>query len=127
LATIIQVEGSAYRKEGTSMLFKGDGTRIGLLSAGCNGIIRVLLEPVNSCLHKQLCKLKFYLDSGYRVTMIKKLTDEYSVTDYLFFVDDQHIFGKWQGEIPFHVRKLISEVPSEQKQRNINTLKRKEN
>jgi xanthine/CO dehydrogenase XdhC/CoxF family maturation factor len=39
--------------------------------AGCNGIIRVLLEPVNSCLHKQLCKLKFYLDSGYRVTMIK--------------------------------------------------------
>lgn len=35
LATIIHVEGSAYRKEGTSMLIKGDGKHIGLLSAGC--------------------------------------------------------------------------------------------
>lgn len=35
LATIIRVEGSAYRKEGTSMLFRGDGAQIGLLSAGC--------------------------------------------------------------------------------------------
>lgn len=35
LATITQVEGSAYRKEGTSMLFLEDGTQIGVLSAGC--------------------------------------------------------------------------------------------
>ncbi|MFF3022345.1 XdhC family protein [Gottfriedia sp. NPDC057948] len=35
LATIIHVEGSAYRKEGTSMLFKGNGKEVGLLSAGC--------------------------------------------------------------------------------------------
>ena len=35
LATIIHVEGSAYLKEGTVMLFQEDGTRIGMLSAGC--------------------------------------------------------------------------------------------
>ncbi|RSL32394.1 XdhC family protein [Salibacterium salarium] len=35
LAIIIQVEGSAYRKEGTSMLIQEDGTQVGLLSGGC--------------------------------------------------------------------------------------------
>src|SRR5690348_15291627 len=35
LATVIQVEGSAYRKEGASMLIKEGGTRIGMLSGGC--------------------------------------------------------------------------------------------
>jgi len=35
LATIIRVEGSAYLKEGTTMLFREDGTQIGILSGGC--------------------------------------------------------------------------------------------
>lgn len=35
LATITHVEGSAYRKEGTSMLFLEDGSQVGVLSAGC--------------------------------------------------------------------------------------------
>jgi xanthine/CO dehydrogenase XdhC/CoxF family maturation factor len=35
LATIIRVEGSAYRKEGTSMLLLDDGSQVGLLSGGC--------------------------------------------------------------------------------------------
>lgn len=35
LATIIHVEGSAYRKEGTMMLLREDGTKVGMLSAGC--------------------------------------------------------------------------------------------
>jgi len=35
LATITRVEGSAYRKEGTSALFLEDGSQIGVLSAGC--------------------------------------------------------------------------------------------
>ncbi|CAG7615874.1 XdhC family protein [Paenibacillus allorhizosphaerae] len=35
LATITHVEGSAYRKEGASMLFLEDGSQIGVLSAGC--------------------------------------------------------------------------------------------
>jgi len=35
LATITHVEGSAYRKEGASMLFLEDGSQIGMISAGC--------------------------------------------------------------------------------------------
>lgn len=35
LATVIDVEGSAYRKEGSWMFFFEDGSRIGLLSGGC--------------------------------------------------------------------------------------------
>ncbi|NIK79718.1 xanthine dehydrogenase accessory factor [Paenibacillus castaneae] len=35
LATITHVEGSAYRKEGVSMLFLEDHSQIGVLSAGC--------------------------------------------------------------------------------------------
>jgi xanthine dehydrogenase accessory factor len=35
LATIISVKGSAYRKEGATMLFQADGTQVGILSAGC--------------------------------------------------------------------------------------------
>ncbi|MEH7383701.1 XdhC family protein [Bacillus sp. JJ1533] len=35
MATIIKVEGSAYLKEGTSMLFFEDGRKIGLISPGC--------------------------------------------------------------------------------------------
>lgn len=35
LATVIHVEGSAYRKEGTAMLFLEDGQQFGVISAGC--------------------------------------------------------------------------------------------
>jgi xanthine dehydrogenase accessory factor len=35
LATIIKVEGSSYRKAGTSMLFLSNGSQIGMLSSGC--------------------------------------------------------------------------------------------
>ncbi|MFD2706139.1 XdhC family protein [Salibacterium lacus] len=35
LATIVHVEGSAYRKEGTTMLVQEDGGQTGLLSGGC--------------------------------------------------------------------------------------------
>jgi xanthine dehydrogenase accessory factor len=35
LATIVDVEGSAYKKEGSAMVFFEDGTSKGMLSAGC--------------------------------------------------------------------------------------------
>jgi xanthine dehydrogenase accessory factor len=35
LATIVQVKGSAYKREGASMLFLANGTQVGMLSAGC--------------------------------------------------------------------------------------------
>lgn len=34
-ATIVNVDGSAYRKEGASIIMKNDETRIGVLSSGC--------------------------------------------------------------------------------------------
>ncbi|MEH7418392.1 XdhC family protein [Neobacillus drentensis] len=149
LATIIQVEGSAYRKEGTSMLFRGDGTQIGLLSAGCletdlsfqvqevidqrntktvvydlrdeddlswgqgagcNSVVSVLLEPIDACLREQLCKLKFHLDSGNRVTVIKKLAKDSSVSDYLFITDNQQLFGKWHGRVPLQIKRLVNDI-----------------
>lgn len=149
LATIIRVEGSAYRKEGTSLLFRKDGTKVGMLSAGCletdltcrvpeiieqrksrtivydlkaeddlswgqgagcNGIISVLLEPVDAFFREHLCKLKFHLDRGNRVTIIKKLADDYSVSDYLYIADNQDLFGKWQSGVPVFMKELISEV-----------------
>ncbi|MED4225224.1 XdhC family protein [Neobacillus cucumis] len=147
LATIIRVEGSAYRKEGTSMLFRGDGAQIGLLSAGCletdlsyqvheiinqrttktvvydlraeddlswgagcNGVISVLLEPIDACLREHLSKLKFHLENGKRVTMIKKLTKDYSVSDYLFITDDQQLFGKWHGRVSSQMKRLLNEL-----------------
>ncbi|WP_423802036.1 XdhC family protein [Neobacillus sp. SAB-20_R2A] len=35
LATIVDVKGSAYKREGSSMIFMDDGTQIGMVSAGC--------------------------------------------------------------------------------------------
>ncbi|MED4600401.1 XdhC family protein, partial [Paenibacillus validus] len=35
LATVIGVEGHAYRKEGASMLLYADGRRVGAISPGC--------------------------------------------------------------------------------------------
>ncbi|WP_052366138.1 XdhC family protein [Geomicrobium sp. JCM 19055] len=35
VATVIHVEGSAYRKEGASMLVTAEGNQVGVMSAGC--------------------------------------------------------------------------------------------
>jgi len=35
LAQVVQVQGSAYRKEGTSMLISRDGSKMGMISGGC--------------------------------------------------------------------------------------------
>lgn len=137
LATIIRVEGSAYRKEGTSMLFRKDGSKVGILSAGClesdlscrvedifgtndtqtvvyslqaeddlswgqgsgcNGIISVLLEPIHQHLHEHLTLLKSHLQLGNRVTLIKKLDENLTVSSYLYMADDATIFGSWTEE-----------------------------
>lgn len=142
LATIIQVEGSAYRKAGTCMLFQEDGTQVGVLSAGCleedlsarvknvldkemsqtmvfdmrsdddlswgqgagcNGALHVLLEPVDAKLRNHLNELRSCLHAGKPVVIVKKLTDDFSVSDYLFIANNQLVFGEWQGAIPNQV------------------------
>ncbi|WP_088068881.1 XdhC family protein [Gottfriedia luciferensis] len=134
LATIIHVEGSAYRKEGTSMLFKSNGEQIGMLSAGCleidlsyrikeisekgtpqtivydmsseddyswgqgagcNGIITVILEPVNLSLFEYLNELKRHLLNGNNVSMMKIISDENAVIENIFVVNGRTIFGNY--------------------------------
>ncbi|SDW41482.1 molybdenum cofactor sulfurylase [Marinococcus luteus] len=49
LATITNVEGSAYRKEGTTMLLKTDGSSVGMLSSGClEGDLHYRIEDVHA-------------------------------------------------------------------------------
>lgn len=137
LATIIRVEGSAYRKEGTSMLFHKDGSKVGTLSAGCletdlsyrvkdvfgtnntqtvvyslkaeddlswgqgpgcNGVISVLLEPIHQQFYEHLTMLKNHLNLGNKVTLIKKLDKNLTLSSYLFMADDKTIFGSWMEE-----------------------------
>jgi len=151
LATVVKVEGSAYRKEGASMLLRGNGITIGMISAGCletdltyraqevreqgaaktfvydmrdeddlswgqgagcNGVIHVLLEPIDASLRKHLCRMKFYLDSGKRVTVVKRLKEDVSVSDYWCTTDDGQLFGKWHGGIPVQLRNFIEKMHS---------------
>jgi len=123
LATVIHVEGSAYRKEGTAMLFQDDGRQIGMISggcleqdlaahaeeawstnrsytvtydmsseddliwglgAGCNGIIRVLLEPIDARMRERLLQMKYHLKQGKSVLAIRKLTPSLGTERIIF-------------------------------------------
>lgn len=149
LATIIRVQGSAYRKEGSSMLIKEDGTTIGMLSAncletdlsfrineirkrrisqtieydmraeddlswgqgaGCNGIVHVLLEPVDCHLRNLLYTLKFYLEEGIRVTMVKTLTPENSVSQSFFVTDNRIFLGKKEKGISAEMKRYLKKL-----------------
>ncbi|MFC3885123.1 hypothetical protein ACFOU2_17275 [Bacillus songklensis] len=72
--------------------------------AGCNGVIHVLLEPVDVRMRRHLYTLKSYLEAGKPVMMVKKFTDNFTVSDYLFFVDGKRPFGEWQGKVPNEVK-----------------------
>ncbi|PGZ07913.1 xanthine dehydrogenase [Bacillus cereus] len=132
LATIIRVDGSSYRKEGSMMVYGEDGIRVGMLSAGCieeelyfyttdvsskkwvihefdmrdeddlswgvgcNGVIYILLEQVNCIYQEYLRKVRLYTEKGDRVWMIKNL----SQSKTLFFSEEGHKFGDWEGEVP---------------------------
>ncbi|PGL71057.1 XdhC/CoxI family protein [Bacillus sp. AFS055030] len=149
LATIIHVEGSAYRKEGTSMLFKGNGKEVGLLSAGCletdlayrvqetrvwktpqtvtydmsaeddltwgngagcNGIITVLLEPIDDSLFELLTKLKKFLLNGTSVSMMKILFDHNKKVETLFLVNENTFFGNCNERILDHLKSVLNEL-----------------
>ncbi|SFL46338.1 XdhC family protein [Salibacterium qingdaonense] len=137
LATIVHVEGSAYRKEGTTMLVQEDGMQTGLLSGGCleedihtrfeavwtggssvitydmrgfddlswgrgtgcDGIIQVLLEPVNSRLYHDLMKMKEHLNAGNAVLMVKQLPADSGSAATLFECTGS-VFGNWNGTAP---------------------------
>ncbi|MDL4841008.1 XdhC family protein [Aquibacillus rhizosphaerae] len=135
LATIIHVDGSAYKKEGAMMLFQADGSQVGMLSAGCleedlaariehhglgkrpeiiiydmrgyneiswgegsgcNGVIHVLVEPLNESLRRQLKELHYHLKNRQAVTMIKQLPNENNDNKTIFLTESQQVFGNWE-------------------------------
>ncbi|MFC3885743.1 XdhC family protein [Bacillus songklensis] len=150
LATIIHVEGSAYLKEGTSMIFWEDGTQIGMVSpgcleadlairaqevfregaartvtyhleneddfgwgqgAGCNGILSILLEPLDEKLRKHLCILRVYLNKRIPVFHMKELTEDLSQTKYAYVPMDGQIFGnEWREDLPSCLESLFHNV-----------------
>ncbi|QKE72273.1 XdhC family protein [Arthrobacter citreus] len=161
LATIIHVEGSAYRKEGSAMLFKGNGQQIGLLSAGCletdlsyrvaetrenkipqifmydmsaeddlswgngagcNGIVTVLLEPIDECLFNLLYKLKLNLLNRQRVTMMKILSrDNYEVKTMLK-VDENTYFGNYDDQEFGKLKDVLTEFHSENQKSGVRSI-----
>ncbi|WP_199619205.1 XdhC family protein [Paenibacillus alkalitolerans] len=147
LATIVQVDGSAYRKEGTMMFISEDGKRVGLLSGGCleedvaqrapqvweegvsrtvvydmsaeddlswgqghgcNGAVHVLMEPVDGVLTEHMNALRRELNEGKPVLHVKRLSEQRTVTDYLFYSGTGRWFGKWSGALPPHTDRLFA-------------------
>ncbi|MBO1512090.1 XdhC family protein [Metabacillus bambusae] len=141
LATIIDVQGSAYQRAGAMMLFLEKGQQVGLLSggcleqdlfarvndflydpnpnstivtydltgeddlswgqgAGCNGIIKVVVESVTSLLKEDLRKVRDLVNHGIDVTYVKRISMQGKVLDYLFCTAKGGSFGQWQGERP---------------------------
>lgn len=133
IATIIHVEGSAYKREGSAMLFLENGTQIGMIGAGCleedlsyrvkevmenegpsvvqydlreetdiswgqgagcNGIIEILLEPMNERIKSNLSKLKHLLSSNIPVLLLK------DHEDFIYIPQYGEPFGEWNREIP---------------------------
>ncbi|MEK3644715.1 XdhC family protein [Aeribacillus sp. FSL M8-0235] len=150
LATIIDVEGSAYRKEGAAMLIQEDGETIGVISggclendlqeraklllegesqcivydlkseddlswgkgAGCNGVIRILLECIDDRLRKHLSRLHDLLQNGKDVFILKQLGKNFSVSNYLFFTEDTETFGEWAGAVPKQIDAIAAQEKS---------------
>jgi xanthine dehydrogenase accessory factor len=63
LATVIRVEGSAYKKEGSSMLLLEDGSQVGMVSPGC-------LEA------DLKCHMKNVLENGEAITICYDMSQE---------------------------------------------------
>jgi xanthine dehydrogenase accessory factor len=62
--------------------------------AGCNGLIEILLEPIDAQLAMDLLKLKQLLYSNLPVYHLKK------DGNYLFLPRDGEPFGRWKGDYP---------------------------
>ncbi|WP_019156336.1 XdhC family protein [Robertmurraya massiliosenegalensis] len=130
LATIIQIEGSAYLREGTFMIIKENGEKVGMLSAGCleedlllrcreifqteipqtviydtsaiddvgwgqgmgcNGVIRILVEPITQSLHTSLLSVKEALVQGYAVYHEKEFSEDFTVKKSAFEIIDEDL------------------------------------
>ncbi|HHY73273.1 MAG TPA: XdhC family protein [Bacillus bacterium] len=129
LATIIQIEGSAYLKEGATMLIEENGHTVGMISPGCleedlilrckdifisqrpqtivydlrsiddlgwgqgmgcNGVLRVLVEPVTKNLKNDLLSVKNSLENGHAVLHKKIFAVDYTLKNYSFEIVQEY-------------------------------------
>lgn len=129
LATIIQIEGSAYLREGAAMLIEEDGHCTGMISPGCleedlilrckevflsqcpqtvtydlrstddygwgqgmgcNGVMKILLEPITDSLKHDLLNLRTALENGQSVFHKKEFSKDYTLKNYSFEIVQQH-------------------------------------
>ncbi|WP_207420528.1 XdhC family protein [Desertivirga brevis] len=147
LATVVKVEGSAYRRPGARMLVTEDGLLTGAISGGClegdalkkallvmhqkkamlvkydtsddddaklgvglgcNGIIHILIEPINSDLENPITCLEQCLQSREHtvfVTLFKEEERNHSQTgSCLFFLKDKVI---QLAEVPENIKEDI--------------------
>jgi xanthine dehydrogenase accessory factor len=70
--------------------------------AGCNGLIEILLEPIDAQLAKDLLKLKQLLYSNLPVLHLKK------DGNYLFLPREGNPFGRWKGDYPLFKESIKS-------------------
>ncbi|MEN0644695.1 XdhC family protein [Alkalicoccobacillus gibsonii] len=144
LATIVQVEGSAYKKESACMLIQGDGESFGFISAGCleqdliervkrgegsqivvydmsteddlsfgasagcNGIIHVLLERIDSLYLTHLQRVKSLVQSGKEVLLVKDLL----LNSYLCIPEGEEPFGRASHFSSLEIKNVIHQASS---------------
>ncbi|UOQ49913.1 XdhC family protein [Gracilibacillus caseinilyticus] len=164
IATIVDVQGSAYKKEGAMMLISPDGLQTGMLSAGCleedlagrikhfgvgrqaelltydmraehdllwgqgsgcNGVIQILVEPVNRALVFHLNKIKDLLDKGRTITVWKELPAENNQMNYLYQSDEEHFGHVNQDDGFLHVTKNASYVSGEKGVKKLGETKKR--
>jgi xanthine dehydrogenase accessory factor len=99
----------SYNMQAEDDLAWGQGT-------GCNGVIHVLLEPISSPLQEHLCRLKHFFDQGISVMVAKKLTNDFSVSDYVFITQDKQIIAKHGEDDSFYALNHIFPTEPQQPQ-----------
>ncbi|MFD2443911.1 XdhC family protein [Bacillus sp. CGMCC 1.16607] len=146
LATIIHIDGSAYLREGNSMLIMENGECIGILSPGCleedlvlrskevllsqtpqtisydlrstddlgwgqgigcNGIMRILLEPITENYKHDLHSLLVSLENGHSVIRVKEFSDDFILKNSTFYFPHQLEYKEMMENIFPETSRLI--------------------
>jgi len=91
-----------YDMRTTDLISWGEG-------AGCNGVLQILVEPIDVRYHYHLCELKSALDNGKIVLIAKKTDATGKGMQYLFVTEEQDSFGNWHGQMPEEIRHWLTQ------------------
>lgn len=79
---------------------------------GCNGVVHLLMEPLDSDLRDNLRRVKGCLDNGQAVTVVKQFSPSGALLASLYGTEAGETFGSWEGEIPGALRACLHEKAS---------------